>query len=93
MTAPGLPIKYTDAHWTVRKAARERYVELQGGICCHCGAPLSGPSDEDRNVNENALPSGFFRYPVHLHHDHHTDYTIGAVHAHCNAVLWEHYGE
>lgn len=32
-------------------------------------------------------------YPVHLHHDHKTGLTIGAVHAKCNAVLWQYYGE
>jgi hypothetical protein len=30
---------------------------------------------------------------VHLHHSHETGMTIGAVHARCNAVLWQYHGE
>ena len=32
-------------------------------------------------------------HPIHLHHDHDTDLTIGAVHAYCNAILWEYHNE
>ncbi|AGI61771.1 hypothetical protein VCO139_0016 [Vibrio phage VCO139] len=39
------------------------------------------------------FPKNMFQYPIHLHHDHNTGMTIGAVHARCNAVLWEYYGE
>jgi hypothetical protein len=28
-----------------------------------------------------------------LHHCHQTGLTIGAVHAKCNAVLWQYHGE
>jgi len=91
-----LPINYKNSHWTIIKEAREKYVELQDGKCCHCGNPLDGePSDEvmDKDVNENLFPTTFFKYPVHLHHSHETGLTIGAVHCRCNAVLWQYHNE
>jgi len=30
---------------------------------------------------------------MHLHHNHETDMTEGAVHAYCNAVLWQYEGK
>ena len=49
---------------------------------------ISLPANYDR-----LFPESFFKYPVHLHHSHDTGKTIGAVHAYCNAVLWEYYGQ
>ena len=96
MTKHILPIKYREAHWSVRREVRNQYVEEQKGLCHHCKAPLSGPPHKDvlkLSVNATLFPDNFFKYPVHLHHCHKTDYTIGAVHNHCNAVLWEYHGE
>ena len=91
-----LPINYKTSHWTVRKQAREQYIVEQNGLCCHCGNPLDGnPSDDvmRKTINMKLFPKGMFDYPVHLHHCHKTHMTIGAVHAKCNAVLWQYYGE
>ncbi len=91
-----LPINYVEAHWTVRKEAREQYVKEQKGKCCHCGNLLTEkPSKEmwDKTVNSKLFPKGFFNWPTHLHHCHKTHMTIGAVHNHCNAVLWQYHGE
>ena len=91
-----LPINYETSHFTVRKLAREAYVQLQGGCCCHCKAPLSGqPSAgvSSKKVNKRLFPKSFFKWPVHLHHNRSTGLTIGAVHGYCNAVLWQYYGE
>jgi hypothetical protein len=91
-----LPINYKNSHWTVRDEAREKYVELQGGKCCHCGNPLDGePNDEimAKDVDEHLFPANFFYYPVHLHHSHITGLTIGAVHCRCKAVLWQYHNE
>jgi len=44
-------------------------------------------------IKKSLFPRGFFGYPIHLHHSHDTGMTIGAVHAHCNAVLWQYEGE
>jgi len=91
-----LPINYAKAHWSERRAAREEYTKLQGGNCVHCGAPLNGaPTQEvlSLKVKRILFPPNFFKWPVHLHHDHDTGMTIGAVHNYCNAVLWQHHGE
>lgn len=91
-----LPINYKQSHWSVRKTAREQYVKEQDGLCHFCGEPLTGTPREDINnktINTLLFPKSMFNYPVHLHHDHKTGLTIGAVHAKCNAVLWQYYGE
>jgi hypothetical protein len=91
-----LPINYHDVHFSIRKLAREEYIKQQDGKCYYCGAALSGdPSDDatSLSVDENLFPESFFNWPVHLHHNHDTGMTIGAVHCHCNAVLWQYHGE
>lgn len=91
-----LPIHYPSTHWTVRKQAREQYVQEQDGLCHACGNPLTGePIQEvlDLPINLSLFPKGMFDHPVHLHHCHKTGMTIGAIHAKCNAVLWQYCGE
>ena len=91
-----LPINYDEAHWTVRKAARQQYVVEQGMKCCHCGEPLDGDPPKkilDQKLNMRFFPKGFLDHPIHLHHNHRTGMTIGAVHAYCNGVLWQYHGE
>jgi hypothetical protein len=91
-----LPINYRNSHWTIRKIAREEYVKEQGGKCWYCQNPLSDKPRPDilsKKVNEILFPKGFFDWPVHLHHCHKTHMTIGAVHNHCNAVLWQYHKE
>lgn len=94
-----VPAHYSKLGVARRAAVRERYAELQDGLCYHCQAPLDGePSADIRlfRIDWRRFPGGeegFLRYPVHLHHDHDTDLTIGAVHALCNAVLFQYHGE
>lgn len=91
-----LPIDYTKANSRVRKQAREQYVLDQKGMCQYCGGDLLlSPPDKIKlfPVEKKLFPIGFFRWPVHLHHSHDTGMTIGAVHAYCNAVLWQYHGE
>lgn len=91
-----LPVKYHKISGYQRRKVREQYVRIQEGKCYHCGAPLEGPPTEDitsRWIYKKLFPPNFFDYPVHLHHNHDTDLTIGAVHCECNAVLWQYYGE
>jgi hypothetical protein len=78
-----------------RRTLREAYVEDQGGLCFYCDAPLSDPPLPSMvkkypltTANRARFMLGFFDNPVHLHHDHDTDLTLGAVHAYCNAVLF-----
>lgn len=91
-----LPVNYDNIDFAERKKVREEYVRVQNGLCIHCGNPLSlSASDEvtSKEINKKLFPDNFFKWPVHLHHDHNTGMTIGAVHCHCNAVLWQYYGE
>ena len=91
-----LPVNYDNLTPKEKQEVREEYVRLQKGKCYHCGNPLYGPPHEtarNRKVKPKLYPKGFFNNPVHLHHNHNTGMTLGAVHCHCNAVLWEYYGE
>ena len=91
-----LPIYYNGSSPFERRIAREQYTEEQGGMCYHCKCSLSEdpPQDiKDLGIDWNQFPPGFTRYPIHLHHDHESGLTIGSVHALCNAVLWQYYGE
>ena len=91
-----LPINYDQAHWTVRKVAREQYIEEQNGLCYHCKEPLIGsPSKKivNKPINKKLFPKSMFKYPIHLHHSHVDGFTIGSVHSKCNAVLWQYNGE
>jgi len=91
-----LPINYENLHYTERRAVREEYVKQQDGKCSHCGEPLNcKPAGNivNKHVDKKLFPTGFFKWPVHLHHSHNTGMTIGAVHNHCNAVLWQYHGE
>ncbi len=91
-----LPARYDDLTPEQRRAVREAYVKQQEGKCRYCNAVLHGPAApwaREKKVTPRLYPHGFFLHRVHLHHDHGTGWTIGAVHAHCNAVLWEHHRE
>ena len=91
-----LSANYNELHFTERKAVREEYIKQQKGLCYHCGSRLDGePLDsvKSKPVNKQLFPPNFFKWPVHLHHNHETGMTIGAVHNYCNAVLWQYHGE
>ena len=90
------PQYYSLLSWQDRRALREAYIKKQGGNCYFCNEPLEkDPSIEvlKKKVNKDLFPDTFFKFPVHLHHCHETDLTIGAVHNYCNAVLWHYHGE
>jgi len=91
-----IPTDYNALTQFERKKVREQYAELQKGRCWYCDCPLEGnPSDVVKisRVDPALFPTGFFMHPVHLHHNHTNGRTIGAVHARCNAVLWQYHGE
>jgi hypothetical protein len=91
-----LPVNYREIGWKMRRIVREEYIKLQEGKCYHCGELLTDePSAEvmELSVDVHLFPPNFFQHPVHLHHDHNTNMTIGAVHCFCNAVLWQYFGE
>lgn len=91
-----LPQNYNHLTSQQRREVREEYIRIQDNKCAHCNLPL----DKDpplviqcKKINKRLFPPNFFKWPVHLHHNHSTGMTIGAVHALCNAVLWEYHGE
>ena len=88
-----LPVDYTKLNGRKKKAVREQYVEEQGGLCSHCKTDLAKEPHKVLWVNSRLFPRGFMNNPVHLHHDHNTGMTLGAVHSYCNAVLWQYHGE
>lgn len=93
---PNIPYEYSKLSRPERATLRQEYVIRQKGFCQFCKEPLDDvPSEQVRKarLNINLFPSGFLRWPVHLHHDHNTDLTLGAVHAECNAYLWQYLGE
>ncbi len=87
---PKLPAVYEAHSREVRALIREEYARLQGGTCPFCLQPLASdppPVIQRLPLSKMLWPPEFFRWPVHLHHDHKTGLTIGAFHARCNAVL------
>ena len=91
-----LPVNYNSLHWKERASVRKQYITEQEGRCKHCGGHLTEepPSYiKDYDILWTLFPPNFLKYPVHLHHCHSTGMTIGAVHALCNAVLWQYHGE
>ena len=90
-----LPINYTKLNWLERRLVREQYVKEQNNICAYCGTSLlCGAPDciTDKVINWNFFPNDFLKHPVHLQHNHDTGMTEGAVHAYCNAVMWQYEG-
>lgn len=91
-----LPVLYSRLEQRERRAVREQYVQQQNNLCWHCGEPLDKPPPQhikDKRIDWRLFPRGFTKHPVHLQHDHFTDLTEGAVHALCNAVLWQYLGK
>lgn len=91
-----LPVDYTTLSPTQRRLVWEHYIQQQQGLCQHCGQLLSGepaPNILALWINTRLFPPSFFKWSVHLHHDHKSGMTIGAVHSRCNAVLWQYFGQ
>ena len=91
-----LPQDYNALTQVQRRKVRERYIALQEGNCAHCKSPITEEPPKEiqaKEINWRLFPTGFLKNPAHLHHDHNTGMTIGAVHALCNAVLWQYHGE
>jgi len=94
--AQPLPVHYPSLSSAMRKQVREAYVYKQKGLCAHCNTKLIEEPDiliQRAWIDEKLFPEGFFDHPIHLHHDHNTGKTIGAIHARCNAYLWQYKGE
>jgi hypothetical protein len=88
-----LPINYYSLSPKKRREVREQYILEQNGLCYYCGEKLDKLSPHIfKPINVNLFPQGFFDHPIHLQHNHDTGMTEGAVHAVCNAVMWQYEG-
>lgn len=90
------PVRYDLLTQPERARVRSLYVEEQGGLCAHCKSALGQEPPQvirSKRIDWRRFPPNFRKWPVHLHHSHKTGLTIGAVHALCNAVLWQYHGE
>jgi hypothetical protein len=88
-----LPIDYTKLTQSNRRLVRLQYIAEQDNKCYYCKSDLSLPPPEritDKPINLRLFPIGFLDNPIHLQHDHSTGMTEGAVHAYCNAVMWQY---
>jgi len=91
-----LPVNYYDLNWKERRIVREQYINEQNGKCMYCGQELSSEPPEkikEKEIDWDLFPKNFLKYPVHLQHNHDTGMTEGAVHALCNAVMWQYEGK
>lgn len=91
-----LPVKYNELTWQERRQVRLQYIEEQEGKCLYCKEDLnlSPPKHiTDKPINWRLFPDNFLKYPIHLQHCHKKGLTEGAVHAYCNAVLWQYEGK
>ena len=88
--------KYSELRYFERKWLREKYVEYQEGKCFYCEQDLGEDPPKritDKSIDWALFPPNFLKYPIHLQHNHTTDMTEGAVHAYCNAVMWQYEGK
>jgi hypothetical protein len=90
-----LPQDYTKLTPKQRKLVREEYARQQNDMCMYCHASLDYDPPEwilQKQVNWDLFPPHFLKHHVHLQHNHATGMTEGAVHAYCNAVMWQYEG-
>lgn len=91
-----LPTQYDKLSWQEKREVREEYIKSQDGLCMHCKVSLKSAPPKNitgKKINWKLFPPNFLKYPVHLQHDHISGMTEGAVHAYCNAVLWQYHNK
>jgi hypothetical protein len=88
-----LPQNYNALTPFQRRKVREEYIRIQNGKCMYCKKPLNISPKQDKEINWDLFPPNFLKYPIHLQHNHNTGLTEGAVHAYCNAVMWQYEGK
>ena len=90
-----LPTYYSQLSSYERRQVREQYIKEQHGKCMFCNNSLTEVPPAkitDTKIDWMLFPTGFLKYPIHLQHNHDTDLTEGAVHAYCNAYMWQYEG-
>ena len=88
-----LPVKYSLLSRKERAAVRNEYIKQQNNLCYYCHSHLEQVPPVHITALEidwRLFPPDFLKYPIHLQHNHNTDLTEGAVHAYCNAVMWQY---
>jgi hypothetical protein len=89
-----LPIKYSKLTPLQRREVRMQYIKEQNGLCFWCKEKLTKPPAKhirEKEIDWSLFPENFQDFPIHLQHNHETDLTEGAVHALCNAVMWQYH--
>ena len=89
-----LPVDYTKLKPREKRAVREQYIHEQDGNCYWCQAKLTelpAMDSANKEIDWGLFPPGFMNNPIHLQHCHDTGMTEGAVHAKCNAVMWQYH--
>lgn len=95
MSKTDLPTDYTKLSPYQRKQVREQYILEQHNLCYWCRGTLSLAPPQaitEKSIDWSMFPPHFLRHPIHLQHCHDTNLTEGAVHAYCNAVMWQYHG-
>lgn len=90
-----LPVDYTKLKGSEKRKVREQYIKEQNNKCYYCSHDLDKNPPQgitEKTINLNLFPPGFLNNPIHLQHCHSTGMTEGAVHAYCNAVMWQYKG-
>lgn len=85
---------YNDLTQKERALLREDYRKKQKNLCMFCKKSLDSEPPEEilqKKINWKFFPENFLKYPIHLQHCHKTGETKGAVHAYCNAVMWQYH--
>ncbi len=88
-----LPTYYLELTSKERREVRLEYIRIQNGKCFYCKELLSENPPEhitEKSIKWYLFPEGFLKYPIHLQHNHKNGLTEGAVHALCNAVMWQY---
>ena len=88
-----LPVIYSDLSAKEKGKVRDEYIKLQKGKCYFCNLDLKEEPIKELKITKELFPPNFFKYQIHLHHDHESGLTLVVVHNYCNAVLWEYLGE
>ena len=89
-----LPVDYTKLSPQDRRLVRLQYIEEQNNLCMYCDNNIHKPPPIEiltKKINWGLFPDNFLKYPVHLQHCHKTGLTEGAVHAYCNAIMWQYH--
>ena len=91
-----LPINYEESSSYYRRKVKEQYCKIQNWLCWYCEHDLREKPPSfitEKKYNRKLFPKFFLSWPIHLQHNHGTGMTEGAVHARCNAVLWQYEGK